>query len=422
LTVFLFVFATLLITGTVIFSIFNGYKKHLALLFFTFIQLFYLLYAPWVNLIRNDFTHFNSFDANLEKQDFTFGAFILSLHLILFYFGYLIGFVTKNKISSNLKTSTIELKKKSVYIYIIFFILISINFAFGEISLYDILLGKDESVTLGFKGGTNWISSMADSLIILFIITLYFDINLLFRWIMYPLTIFLFLLLGFRYRFLLLIFGISFLYLKNQKLNFLKTFKIFLIFLSFFYFFMVISENRSNFYTNKYDNIVLNPLTFDYESIYNNSLGSIVDFTLYKNLNNGTIVYDYGESMFVYPIIMFLPSSLFNNNEKPYPAPQIKNIDDALNVPRSYGQACTFIGMTYNAFSVYGVIFFSTILGLFTSKLEYNNSKGPNLFIKIATILSLFQLYTRGYLGLFLLPLFFMYLPIFLMKLKFKLY
>jgi len=185
---------------------------------------------------------------------------------------------------------------------------------------------------------------------------------------------------------------------------------------------MVISENRSNFYTNKYDNIVLNPLTFDYESIYNNSLGSIVDFTLYKNLNNGTIVYDYGESMFVYPIIMFLPSSLFNNNEKPYPAPQIKNIDDALNVPRSYGQACTFIGMTYNAFSVYGVIFFSTILGLFTSKLEYNNSKGPNLFIKIATILSLFQLYTRGYLGLFLLPLFFMYLPIFLMKLKFKLY
>ena len=115
---------------------------------------------------------------------------------------------------------------------------------------------------------------------------------------------------------------------------------------------------------------------------------------------------------------MVIPSNFFHNSEKPYPAPQIISIDNSLNIPREYGQACTFIGMSFYSYSWPGVILFSFLFGILASKLEFNNDTNLKFFIKLSFVLASFQLYTRGYLGLFLLPLTFMLFPIFLIKYK----
>jgi hypothetical protein len=413
--------STLLITLIVIACIFDNYRKYQALFYFSFIQLFYLLYTPWYNYFNDDYEAFNT---KLTYGDFQMGLFILFLHLLFFYTGYF--FLKFSQLSKKnvffKKNIQFDFKNKVSIIYIVFFIVIAINAAFGDISLYDILLGKDDTETLGFKGGSNWIGSMANSLIILMLMSHFYKSNKLIRFILFPLTIFLFLILGFRYRLLLVIFGFVFMYLKQ---NILKTKKILIIVLTLFisfYFFMFFSENRISFYSNKYDNLKYNITDFNYESIHHNAVGSIVDFAMIKSLREGKTNYDFGQSMFVYPFIMIVPSSFFENSEKPYPAPQVKTIDIALDVPRSYGQACTFVGMSYFAYSVFGVLIFSFLFGCFASFLEFYKDNNLTFFFKVAFLLASFQLYTRGYLGLFLLPLAYMLLPLFFIKYKFVLY
>lgn len=408
---------TLIIIFSVILCVVNNYRKYQVLFYYAFIQLFYLLYSPWYNFFNNDFSAFNT---QLTQLDFQLGLFILFLHLIFFYQGYFFynyyrfkrnKLFTKNKFE-------FDFKNKVSKIYIIFFIIIAINAAFGEVSLYDILLGKSDTETLGFKGGTNWISSMADSLLLLMLMNHFYKTSKIIRLILFPLTIVLFLILGFRYRLLLIIFGFVFIYLKRHVLKLKQVIKVFFVLLISFYLFMFFSENRISFYSNKLDNLTYNFLDFHYESIHDNALGSIVDFAMIKSIKEGKSKHDFGESMFVYPVIMILPSSIFPNSEKPYPAPQITTIDKSLDVPRSYGQACTFIGMSFYAYSFYGVIIFSFLFGSFASFLEFYNDNNFTFFFKLAFLLASFQLYTRGYLGLFLLPLAFMLLPLLLMKYK----
>ncbi len=406
---------TLLITVIVILCIFNNYRKYQVLFYYAFIQLFYLLYSPWYNYLNNDFSAFNT---QLTHLDFQLGLFVLFLHLIFFYQGYFYFNFFRFKKSKEIRNNIFEFdfRNKVSKIYVIFFIIIAINAAFGEVSLYDILLGKNDTETLGFKGGSNWISSMADSLLILMLMSHFYKSSKIIRLILFPFTIFLFLILGFRYRLLLVIFGFIFIYLKRNILNAKQVMKVFSLLLVSFYLFMFFSENRISFYSNKFDNLTYNFVDFNYESIHDNALGSIVDFAMIKSIKEGKSSHDFGQSMFVYPIIMILPSSIFPNSEKPYPAPQITTIDKSLDVPRSYGQACTFIGMSFYAYSFFGVIIFSFLFGCLSSYLEFYNNNNFTFFFKLTFLLSSFQLYTRGYLGLFLLPLSFMLLPLLILK------
>ena len=414
---FLLLTNTLLITFIIILCVFNNYRKYQVLFYYAFIQSFYLLFTPWYNYLNGDFSAFNT---QLSPFDFQLGLFILFLHLIFFYQGYFFFNYyrfKKRKFLDNFSFD-FEFKNKVSKTYIIFFIIIGINAAFGEVSFYDILLGKSDTETLGFKGGSNWISSMADSLLILMLMSHFYKSSKLLRLFLFPLTIFLFLILGFRYRLLLIIFGFVFIYLKRNFLKGKQVFKIFSLLLISFYLFMFFSENRISFYSNKLDNLTYNFVDFHYESIHDNALGSIVDFAMIKSLNEGKSNYDFGQSMFLYPIIMILPSSIFPNSEKPYPAPQITTIDKSLDVPRAYGQACTFIGMSFYAYSFFGVIILSFLFGCLASYLEFYNDTNFTFFFKLAFLLASFQLYTRGYLGLFLLPLAFMLLPLLILKYK----
>jgi hypothetical protein len=399
----------------IVWAVLGGIKKHLALVFFGFIQLFYLLFTPFVKYLNDDYFAFNVL---LGEDDFFFGLLILGIHLVFFYTGYFTLQLSSSKASVGVRRLELS-KNRIMVISILFMLIIGINSAFGEVSLIDILIGKEEDVvTLGFKGGSNWFSNLADSLIILVCMYYFVRTPKFFNVFAISFTICLFLILGFRYRFLLLFFGFFLMYLKKTRLTKIFLFKALTIGFFSFYTFMFISENRINFYTNNLSNLNYSLSNFDYSSIGENTMGTIVDFALIRSCRNESVVYDFGESMFVYPFIMIMPSSFFHNGEKPYPAPQINAIDKALNVPRSYGQACTFVGMSYYAFSWFGVVVFSFLFGMLANSIEFKSDYSNLSFKKLSILLASFQLYTRGYLGLFLLPLSFMLIAIFLVELK----
>ena len=407
---------TLLIASALFFIFRRNYRNHIALLYIIVVQIFYLMFTPWYNYLDNDNFAFNTL---LSTYDYSLGLFILSLHLVFFYLGYLIFELKKNdkifKYPHN-QSVNYNIGIKVSKFYLLLLLMLTINAISGEINLYDILVGKEESETLGFKGATNYLSSFADSLIILFLMSIYFKSKKVFNIVFMTITVILFLILGFRYRLLLLAFGIMFIYIKTNLKSGRKVIKLGILGFFFFFIFMFFSENRINFYSQNYSKIVYNPLDFNYSSIRDNTQGSLVDFAIYKYMGDDRTNHDLGESMFIYPIIMLTPSSFFKNSEKPYPAPQINAIDDALGVPRSYGQACTFLGMSFFSFSYFGVIVFSFLFGMCISSWEINNANNLKLFINISFLLASFQLYTRGYFGLFLLPLVYMLIAVYLIK------
>ena len=392
----------------------NNYKKHIYYLFFTIVIVFYAIYAPLVNILEEDY---HSFNVNIQYDGFVRGLAVLFTHILFINVGY---FSKLFKIRQSWYSKPVVFFDKRIgFLFGFLFVLICINAAFGQVSLFAILRGKVDVPTLGFEGKTYWIANLADSLIILLIAMFFYNKSLKMRVTSLALAIPLFLILGFRYRLLLLIFGMFFLFLHKTKINIIKASKILGVFIVTFLFFMFVSENRIQLYSMKYDDINYDVTSFNYNSIYENSLGSIVDFGVYDGLHKGKIESDFGETMFKYPFIIIMPASFFERGVKPYPPPQIKAIDKALNVPRSYGQAVTFIGMSYYAFSLVGVILFSFFLGKLLRVLELTNYPDPYFLVKTAVVLSLFQLYTRGYIGQFLQHLAYLYIPVYLLRRRF---
>lgn len=379
-------------------------KNYIAVFYCGIVQVSYLILTPLYNFI---YAEYNAFNTRLLVEDIEYGLFILLIHLVFLHLGYHYNFNRSSPIPRTPLLNGIT-PRRLKFCYLVIFVAIAVNMANGEISLYNILLGNEGGVTLGFKGATYWVASFADSLIILLVILFSFGRLNLFVCFIVPLTISLFVILGFRYRLILTFIGIMFVYLRKYELNSRYIFRSIVICVIAFYSFMFFSDNRLKLYSAQFSTLSYNPSDFDYNSIVLNLQGSVVDSALLKLIRENGAQHDYGETMFVYPLIMLLPSSFFNNNQKPYPAPQIADIDRSLKVPRSYGQACTFVGMAYYAYGIPGVIILSFLFGAIVSYLEFRSNGGSVLFLKISVLLASFQLYTRGYVGLFLIPLAFM--------------
>lgn len=406
MVIFFLILSYFLIIGNFMFSIIKGVQKYIFLLFFSFVQLFYLVYAPTVNILNEDYFAFESY---IGERGYLIGLIILDIHILLFTASY---HLTKRKFRVNdlnrIKNSRIRI------LFLIVVVLFIINSFLGEISLYQILIGIEFGSTLGFQGATYWFSMLADSLITLNILLIIYDKNSFLKFLGVITSLTIFLILGFRYRFILFGFGIILYLLKMGKI---QVAKLAIYSILFFGIFMFFSENRVPFYTSKYEQISFNPLEYNYDNIYYNAQGSIVDFAIENSIINSKQDIDYGKTILVYPFITILPASFFKDMEKPYPAPQMLAIDAALNVPREYGQAVSLIGMSFYGFSFIGLFFFSVLFGFFVKRLETSDSTNVISFVSsLVIIMAFFQLYTRGYFSQFLMHLFYLYLPLYILK------
>lgn len=293
---------------------------------------------------------------------------------------------------------------------------IFLNSLAGGVNLIDILQGKEVGPTLGLQGASYYIQNFADSLITLIVAAFIFKIPSKHKIIMCLLGLFLFIILGFRYRILLTIFAIVLYYIHVYGIK-LKSFMVYLIFIVvFFYSLMFLTHNRYDLYFQIYDKISFNPYDFHYEVVFDQSRGSLIDFAMYKGLSNGTINFDYGETAFKYIFIKMTPAVVFPNGIKPYPPPQLSAIDDAINASRDIGEACTLLGASYFAFSFLGLIAVSMFLGFIIKKIDPVSMSNRMFLINVMTLMAIFQLYTRGYFPQFVDHLAYMLFPLLLIQ------
>ena len=385
---------------------YNGLQNHTFYLFITSIQIFFLLITPIRNYIIGDYYAINE---NV-KDFYPYGFFIITLHILIFNITY---FLIKRRKNHKEKQTPINPQNRIIKLFLFLYIIIFINSLAGGVNLFDIIQGKEIKPTLGLQGATYYIQNFADSLITLCVAAYVFKVRRLYLNIIIISAFVLFIILGFRYRILLTIFAMVIfnIHLKGIRVKSILTYLSLL--LIFFYFLLFLTYNRRYFYMQEFDKVSANSSNFEYDVIFDQAQSSLVDFALYKGLSKGSIEYDYGNSMFAYVFINMTPSSFFKNGKKPYPPPQLSSIDKAINASRDNGEACTMLGSSYYAFSLFGVIFVSIILGLIIKRIEPNNQTSIFYFLRnVMILMAIFQFYTRGYFPQFIDNLAYMLFPL----------
>jgi oligosaccharide repeat unit polymerase len=407
ISIIIFIFCIGLIT---IFTL--GIKKHYFYFFVTGIQIFYLFNTPFYRFLIDDY-----YAINVDVKDyFPFGFTMILLHIILFNIFY---FSTKANFKSLkfINSCNNEMIKKVIYrLFIILYILIFINTLIGGVNLVDVILGRANTTTLGMPGATYYIQNFADSLITLLVAAYIFKVKKKHRIIMFILGFTLFIILGFRYRILLTVFAIV---LYNIYKNGIKA-RLFLRYLTFsfifFYSILFLTFNRVKLYSGFYNEITYDPSLFNYNIFFDQAKGSLVDFALYKALDNDVIESDRGETMFLYVFIKMIPAKFFPDDTKPYPPPFLPALDKAIDGSRDFGEASTILGSFYFAFSYFGIIFISILLGISVKRLTVYNNRPVSILFNLMIMMAIFQFYTRGYLPMFVDHLAYMLFPCFFIK------
>jgi oligosaccharide repeat unit polymerase len=408
---FSFAFLSLIWTG--------GIRNNIFHIFIIAVQFLYFFNTP------QHYYGIESWKAfNVDVRDyFEVGFAQIGIHL----FCYLLGYATlSRKINNKYPEQLTEIipeysnfvSKKVVSVFVILFAIIFLNTLYTGINLIDVVMGKFDRPTLGLKGGTYFLQNFADSLITLLIAAYYFKVKKSSFFWMILVAFALFLILGFRYRLLLSIFGFGMVYMLKNRIRLIAFVKYAMVGFVAFYFVIFISFNRYALATQNYEEIAYDLTEFNYENVYNETFGSMVDFALYKAHDDELINIDYGQTMIGIIFVRIIPASFFPNGQKPYPPPQLISIDKALDVPRENGAASTAIGALFLAFYYPGIYIGGFCLGLIVGASQ-RMINGMDVFkplFGIAIMLALFQWLTRGYLPQTIDHLVYLVFPIFILS------
>jgi len=284
------------------------------------------------------------------------------------------------------------------------------------------MMGVYGKPTLGLQGYSYYFQNLADSLIVLILMYYYFNTNKFIFAILIILNFPLFLVLGFRYRLILTIFGLALIYIIQNKIairNFIKSSILAILLLVLL---LVLTANRTSIFMQDFDAVTIDLLNLPYEVITDQAKGSLVDFALYKAYFTNQISNDLGETWFGYIFVKLIPSFLFSNGVKPYPPPQLVDIDTAINAGREVGEAVTILGGSFYAFNIFGICLAGILLGYISRKFQSIIATSVyNDMLVIVFLLSLFQLITRGYFPQFVDHLAYMILPVLILGRKLKL-
>jgi oligosaccharide repeat unit polymerase len=396
----------------------GGVSRNLLNIFINFTFIIYLFITPTVYYYTKQYFAFQ-----MDVKDyFGFGFLQIFLHLFCYNFGYFLFHKNRREVIkySNLDRRTdygVKNEKKIFIFFIIIYTALFLNTLFVGINLVDVLFGRYGDPTLGLKGGSYYIQNLADSLITLIVLSYFLKIKKSLFLIILFLSLPLFVVLGFRYRILLTFFGIFLVYIYDNKINFKSFLKYISIGLIAFYLMLLFTVNRSAIFMQKFDTITYDISDFNFDEVFAQSRGSLMDFAVYKHIDNNHASIDYGETMFGYIFIKMIPASLFTGGIKPYPPPQFPIIDDAINGTRDNGEAVTCLGGAFIAFYYPGIYIFAFLIGLIVAKLQNRFEKSSlSMISSLIVTLVLFQWITRGYFPQVIDHLAYMLFPILLLK------
>lgn len=381
-------------------SYYNGGVRNNLLNIFTNITfIIYLFITPTVYYFTQQYMAFHM-DV---KEYFGIGFLQIFLHLVFYNWGYF-GFAKKKaKVMTftNLERRILfgkEIEMKMLIIFSSIYLAVFLNTLAAGINLLDVILGRYGEPTLGLRGGSYYIQNLADSLIGLLVIAFYFKIKPRYINLMLIFTLPLFLVLGFRYRLILSFFGIFLIYIYDNQIKFKSFVKYISIAGIAFYLLLVLTANRRAIFMQDFNQATYDISDFEFDEIYTQSRGSMIDFAVYQHIDNNEASIDYGETLIGYIFIKMMPAALFKGGVKPYPPPSFFIIDDAINGTRDNGEAVTSLGGAFIAFYYPGIYLFAFLLGLTIAKLQNRFEKSDLSMVgSIIASLALFQWITRGY-------------------------
>jgi hypothetical protein len=407
----------------------GGIKKNfpyflsiLILLLYTFLTPLYFYFAGRSRLFGSEDVYSK---VGKDITDFyQSGMLYYGLANLMFILGY-ISFKFEPIQNSNFsQISTEFVKKISLIIFFILFGIILLDLILAGINPLKILLSSGTDETLfGAETTSNYLRNFADSLIslLLFLFLLKLEKKLFITILVVSLL--LFSLMGFRYRIILTLMGLAFIQYWQFGISkkMLKTYIIGFVFFVYFIFF--ITYNRFELVAGKFNELILDPTQFKYETFFEQTRGVLADFTIIKHYEqNPSAEYDYGQS-FALTIIRILPRNLFGSFKDDIYANTIafKQMNLAYEMPTSWGtlgEACLHYGYFYMAFGLPGLFILSFLMGFLISR--FRKVANPyTVFGNIANIifsLSLFQYLTRGFFPQFVDHFIYLMIPYFLIR------
>lgn len=389
-----------------------GIKKHYFYLFVTGIQIIYLFNTPFHRFMIDDYVIITE---NV-KDYFPFGFSMIFLHVVIFNLCYFLTYSNYRKLKYVSEVEELKVRTTIVRVFAVLFTLIFLNTLAGGVNLVDVVLGKTDTATLGLPGVTYYIQNFADSLITLLVAAYIFKVKRRHQILMFVLGMILFIILGFRYRILLTVFAIVLYHIYSKGIKARLFVQYALFGLVFLYSLLFLTYNRVKLYSAQYDTLTYQLSQFNYDIFFDQAKGSLVDFALYKALDKNIIESDNGETTFLYVFIKMTPARFFPGGKKPYPPPFFPALDKAIGGSRDIGEAATMLGALYFAFSTFGIILISVILGIVTKRMTVYGVRPLSFLLNVMIMMAIFQLYTRGYLPQFIDHLAYMVFPWFFLR------
>jgi hypothetical protein len=396
----------------------GGWNRNLVYLWTLLIYTIYVLISPAYFFFTDRYTIIGTDISQYYGVGFAFNT----LALICFILGYWIKG----------RTSSINWEKKPMYfienpkklISILFYslyVIVLLNLAAGGANIQQVFVGN-EVLGMGASGGSYFLQNFTDSLICVIVLAYFYNIptkTILF-WV--AISFFLFSLLGFRYRIVLTLFGILFVYLFKHKISPARIVVGALMGLVFFYGIMFSTENRKVLIVRNYGELVYNPLSFEYEKFFDQTRGALPDMAIYKLYDNQNreAHYDFGLTMFGYVFIRMIPRSIYPEKDKFYPPPQLATTLKAYDAwwAKFSGEATLSVGSLYIAYGWIGIVFGHFFWGLLVRRHSDRVRFSDNIQIASYIVIALasFQWVTRGYFPQVIDHFVYMMIPIWVLK------
>jgi oligosaccharide repeat unit polymerase len=264
------------------------------------------------------------------------------------------------------------------------------------------------NISEGVYGGGffNYLVFLGDSLILAFIILIYEKkFNKPWHWIILAASVLCYMILGFRYRILLLIIGVIYHFVITNRLSIKTLIKWAFIGWGISYSINFITLNRTALKTLEFSDVTFESKVqyglSPYQLVMNQTDNYKTEMMVVKQMKKNNVDYDYGESMFTHIFIRIIPASFFKENKKPE-IPQMNTIKNSFNSKegRYAGAAISNVTEYYLAFGIFGIILFMTVLGFFlgyiSKRTNINVPRDRVIIVMIAMVM--FQEITRGYL------------------------
>jgi hypothetical protein len=394
-----FIFSLLLFMGLRLGAKRGGWNRHVPYMFTLCIYIQYLLLTPLFFYI-NEKRSINGTDIS---EYYGKGFFYNMIGVLCFIIGYWVkGFGEKGKWNYQPKRVLLNPQRTISILFYVTYCVVLANLAIGGINIGNVFLGN-EQLGQGARGASYYFQNFSDSLITILILAYLMDVprRKLILWLLA--SFFLFSLLGFRYRIILTLIGLLFVFLYKNKLTVGIIVGTLVLTLSFLYIVLFSTLNRNALILRNYAALKYDPLKFKYENFFEQTRGVLADMAVYKLYENPNknAEHDYGATMFGYVFIRMIPRTIMPDKDKFYPPPQIEMTIMAYDAyyGRFTGEAILSMGAFYIAGGLIALILGNFLWGVLLRKLADSiRVRDPLSVIAYLVIaLATFQWVTRGY-------------------------